>query len=724
MSSPFKKLSSTPLEFKRKFSDSLIFQKESNPNKFYIIHSYHLALFQRIKTRTLLNLQKSLNKKENNKNKISIINNIIVSTGFDHIPKIINNLFKLEVKERIDDLINLISEKYQDEGYFYIPQFCAILKEKNYTETLEQYLLDQCDNKMKFSLYVYWIISSYKIQENKKLKNFLSTLEMTLVNGLNKKNSINIKNEKEIYEENISKEFRANYYNICIKFYQGLKNFCEKLKDFPIKERKNLLNIFLNNQNKKISQLIKRESIEETSKVIQGLYRGYILPFNDTENILDEESYLIVKFNTSYSCCISTKARVPCKIIFEVVKVKDLKNFEEYFLGNLSNEIGRQSNVNKTEISLEENKEEKISEIKITKSITLNDFLYNEIKEEEFQENNNNINIINLKEKKNKNLDLIKLGSEIRSLSTGEPPYFFTNYNLINFESKYGNPFGEKWLEICQRIKRGSSYHNFPSHLIKSFIAKSDDDLRQESLAMQLIKMMQEIFNKSNTNLFLRTYEIIITSSTSGLIEFIPDAISIDSLKKKTGTDLNNFYHEFFLYHFKEAQKNFIESLAAYSLVTYILNLKDRHNGNIMIDIQGRIIHIDFGFILGISPGGVGFETAPFKMTKEYVNLMDGIDSEKYRYFIDVLTKGFLEVRKYFDSFVKVVEIMGKNSDMACFSGRDINLVLRDFIERFHLEKNESEVKDLMETLTKNSINSWRTYQYDVYQQITNGIKP
>ena len=130
MSSPFKKMKTSPLEFKRKFSDSLIFQKESNPNKFYIIY-YYLALFQRIKTRTLLNIQKSLNKKENDKNKINITNNIITSTGFVHIPKIINNLFKLEAKDRIDDLINLISEKYQDEGYFYIPQFCAILKEKN-----------------------------------------------------------------------------------------------------------------------------------------------------------------------------------------------------------------------------------------------------------------------------------------------------------------------------------------------------------------------------------------------------------------------------------------------------------------------------------------------------------------------------------------------------------------------------------------------------------------
>jgi phosphatidylinositol 4-kinase len=143
-----------------------------------------------------------------------------------------------------------------------------------------------------------------------------------------------------------------------------------------------------------------------------------------------------------------------------------------------------------------------------------------------------------------------------------------------------------------------------------------------------------------------------------------------------------------------------------------------------MIDIQGKIIHIDFGFILGISPGNVGFETAPFKMTKEYVNLLDGINSEMYKYFLSILTKGFLEIRKYFDSFVKVIEIMGIKSDMPCFAGRDINIVIRDFIARFHLDKNEKEINELMVLLAKNSINSWRTYQYDVFQQLTNGIKP
>jgi len=44
--------------------------------------------------------------------------------------------------------------------------------------------------------------------------------------------------------------------------------------------------------------------------------------------------------------------------------------------------------------------------------------------------------------------------------------------------------------------------------------------------------------------------------------------------------------------------------------------VKDRHNANILVDKQGHLIHIDFGFMLGTSPAGVKFEAAPFKLTQ------------------------------------------------------------------------------------------------------------
>lgn len=99
---------------------------------------------------------------------------------------------------------------------------------------------------------------------------------------------------------------------------------------------------------------------------------------------------------------------------------------------------------------------------------------------------------------------------------------------------------------------------------------------------------------------------------------------------------------------FEAARDALTRSAAAYAVASYLLQAKDRHNGNIMINNRGALIHIDFGFILGISPGGnMGFESAAFKLSYEMTELLDPGGtraSPNFRRFQELCVRGYLAV--------------------------------------------------------------------------------
>ena len=114
----------------------------------------------------------------------------------------------------------------------------------------------------------------------------------------------------------------------------------------------------------------------------------------------------------------------------------------------------------------------------------------------------------------------------------------------------------------------------------------------------------------------------------------------------------------------------FCRSVAAWAVACYLLQIKDRHNGNIMLHAMGHVVHIDFGFLLSCSPGGnMNFEAAPFKLTSEYVDLMGGTRSATFARFRELVIKGFLAARKHADKLLVLVELShaGSGRSMPCF---------------------------------------------------------
>jgi phosphatidylinositol 4-kinase A len=54
----------------------------------------------------------------------------------------------------------------------------------------------------------------------------------------------------------------------------------------------------------------------------------------------------------------------------------------------------------------------------------------------------------------------------------------------------------------------------------------------------------------------------------------------------------------------------------------------------------------DFGFILDIAPGGITFESSPFKLTTEMIQVMGGrADVQQFKWFSELCIKAYLASR-------------------------------------------------------------------------------
>ena len=80
--------------------------------------------------------------------------------------------------------------------------------------------------------------------------------------------------------------------------------------------------------------------------------------------------------------------------------------------------------------------------------------------------------------------------------------------------------------------------------------------------------------------LWVKPYNIIVTSDDSGMIEPILNAISLHQIKKHSKLSLIDYFTQEFgsptSEQFLEAQRNFVQSCAAYCLVCYLMQVKDR----------------------------------------------------------------------------------------------------------------------------------------------------
>eukprot|EP01130_Rhizamoeba_saxonica_P001277 TRINITY_DN11158_c0_g1_i1.p1 TRINITY_DN11158_c0_g1~~TRINITY_DN11158_c0_g1_i1.p1 ORF type:complete len:711 (+),score=171.76 TRINITY_DN11158_c0_g1_i1:13-2145(+) len=649
---------------------------------------------------------------------------------------------------------------------FFIPQLCQlIIYKKKRVHYVSQFILDKCRSSIRFGLLVSFIFQAALDDNNpstrKFCKIFLSQCESAMVGG--SKND-NIAEYIHLFKKNKGKEFQQEDNNYVVSPKIGavsdkdLENIIsDLLGDYDNGEKPmefSVFNAYDRSTEESVYKLSERvidlcnmdevdgDSMEHLLFDIESAYNNIKTIKNNPEdailgdievdhNILDDillEQSLREEYFARIQQIIKGFEVISSGLVDLSLKTKDLKNNAlRRILSMLNNELDYMHTIY-IPIILPGGEPVRILRIPPSEGLCLNSrdrvpymislevvFGNYEISHTENEEEN-------IATESSEEVEEIDLGPDI----SDEEDWFLLDPGE-EVPTVLKTAFGETWEERKQTLKKESPLGHVDGWDVVSVIVKGGDDLRQEQLAMQLIQLFHDIFQaKGLFTLWLRPYMVLATSADGGLLETVKDAISIHGLKEKLNIDsLRTYFIQAYgnidSPEFRKAQTNFVESLAAYALVCYLLQIKDRHNGNILIDREGHIIHIDYGFMLESSPGNLAFESAPFKLPYEFVEVMGGTDTDTFTYFQTLLEFGFLELRKHYREIVCLVEMMLPLTNMPCFVSGPATIT--NLVDRFQLHLSEEEVGPFIKSLTQDSLGSLRTSAYDHYQYLTNGYR-
>lgn len=240
------------------------------------------------------------------------------------------------------------------------------------------------------------------------------------------------------------------------------------------------------------------------------------------------------------------------------------------------------------------------------------------------------------------------------------------------------------------------------------------------------MSVLKREFARSRLPAELVPYGVLPTGYECGIIECIPHSKSRAELGEVSDGGLSAIFARRYGppggARYERARDRLVRSEAGAAVASYLLWAKDRHNGNLMLDDSGRMLHIDFGFILGISPGGnLGFESAGFKLSYELAQVIDPGMTKRapsYRRFVDIAVKGYLIARECADEIVALVAAL-EPSKLPCFSLPKAPERLR---ERMRLDLDPDQAAAHFRAVIDDAYDKWTTGFYDYVQYLQNGI--
>jgi hypothetical protein len=184
------------------------------------------------------------------------------------------------------------------------------------------------------------------------------------------------------------------------------------------------------------------------------------------------------------------------------------------------------------------------------------------------------------------------------------------------------------------------------------------DDLRKDAIVQNIINVMYLILKQeTRLDIPLVTYRVLPTSSFDGLIEIVENAHTLYSIIRDHGTIMNFLHHYNGHRTLSDISSSFRESLAAYTVITFLLGVGDRHADNVMLTKDGILFHIDYGFILGKDPKPL---QPPMRLDHYMIEALGGAQTQQFEQFKQLCVIAFNCLRRHVSLFMIMLTLVVK----------------------------------------------------------------
>jgi len=211
----------------------------------------------------------------------------------------------------------------------------------------------------------------------------------------------------------------------------------------------------------------------------------------------------------------------------------------------------------------------------------------------------------------------LSLGFEARGIDVENSSYFPSNSYPIKVAFSAGASPAAALPKDDVDVKEDTDETGLtsPTSSLLYTIYKIGDDLRQDQLTLQTIRIIDKLWLRAGMDLRIVTYACVPTSSDKeGMVEMVRQAETLREIQTAGGRGITGCFdhtvigdwlakHNPMPLEMEAALENFTRSCAGYCIISYVLGLCDRHNDNIMVKKTGHLFHIDFGKFLGDASG-------------------------------------------------------------------------------------------------------------------------